>query len=139
MDPQRLREHVGRLRHDLGKYVAFFSANLPPEAFGPPPSAEAVEALRRDVLATRTGADGRPRTAWQVFDAWVAECGTPPALAAGLAEVAAAVDVLRASEPALRSGDPRALGPHVAGILAAQRRIRAALRELSRSLAHGAH
>ncbi|RMG97245.1 MAG: hypothetical protein D6705_09130 [Deltaproteobacteria bacterium] len=133
-----LRADVDRLRHDLGKYVAWLSSNLPPSSFGPPPSKEAVSALRRDLLATRRDAAGRPRAAWEVFDDWVAaRGGLPPR--PELEKVAAAVDDLRAAAKALRSGDDRAIAGHLAAILAAQRTIRAELRALSRSLAGGAH
>lgn len=57
MDPE-LRvaalEHAARVKHDLGKYVAFQLRWLPPDA----PLADRVDALRADLLSTRRGPDG---------------------------------------------------------------------------------
>ncbi len=133
-----VRARVDGLRHDLGKYVAWISANLPDEAFGPPPSDEAVAALRADVLATRRDRSGRPLAAWEVYERWVTGLGDERVLAA-LAPVARAVDTLRAAGPALAGEDEAALAAHIPAIRAAQRVIRTKLRALSRSLRGGAH
>ena len=47
-------EHVARIKHDLGKYVAFQVRWLPEEAG----HEERLQALRADLLATRRGPDG---------------------------------------------------------------------------------
>ncbi len=46
-----LARHVARLKHDLGKYIAFQSRWLGPEAS----HSDREEALRADLLATRRG------------------------------------------------------------------------------------
>jgi len=138
MTAEAVRACVDGLRHDLGKYVAWISANLPDEAFGPPPSPEAVAALQADVLATRRDRSGRPLAAWEVYERWVAGIADEDVRAA-LAPVTRAVDTLRAAGPALARGDGSALAAHIPAIRAAQRVIRAKLRALSRSLRGGAH
>ena len=70
-DPADLRAATFRLKHDLGKAVRW---NAPSRREKDP------EVLRRrlgrDLLETRVGADGRPRSAVEVYEAWLARDGT---------------------------------------------------------------
>jgi hypothetical protein len=127
-----LRELVAALKHDLGKYVAWRSANLDEAAWTGPLPAELVEALRADVLRTRG-----EEPAWDVWRRLTAALPRPlpePELVA----VERAVEVLRANEAALRDHDTRALTAARGEIRAAQQRIREELRELQRRLAAAA-
>lgn len=47
-------EHIGRVKHDLGKYVALQARWLGPEAS----AVQRLEALRQDLLETRRGPGG---------------------------------------------------------------------------------
>lgn len=60
-----LAAHVGRLKHDLGKYVALQQRWLPADA----PSADRRAALRDDLLSTRRGPSGiqDALSVWQEF------------------------------------------------------------------------
>ena len=62
-----LLETVAALKHDLGKYVAWTSANLTDEAWADPVSDELIGALRGDILETRKGRDGVHESAWEVW------------------------------------------------------------------------
>ena len=130
LDALEVRERVAALKHDLAKYVAWRSANYDDGAWIAPLHDDFVASLRDDVLRTKG-----ELAAWQVWDEAVADFGTPlpyPQLRA----VAAAVETLRASEAALRTGGD-ALAEACAGIRAAQGEIRAQLRDLHRTLARG--
>lgn len=133
MDRSELIEQVAALKHDLGKYVAWMSANLGDEHWQGPVRDELVEALRRDLLRTRTSAEGAPEAAWDVW-ARVADAWPRPLPAPELAPVEAAVATLRAAEPALRAGDRPAIAAARPAIRAAQQTIRAALQQLHRRL-----
>lgn len=126
-------EQVAALKHDLGKYVAWMSANLGDDHWHGPVRDELIEALRRDILRTRSGGGGAVESAWEVWSRLSA--GWPrPLPAPELVEVEAAVEVLRAHGPALASGDRDALATGRAEIRAAQQTIRAALQQLHRRL-----
>jgi hypothetical protein len=60
-----LEEHLGRMKHDLAKYVAFQVRWLPEDA----PLEARREALRSDLCATRRGPDGVQDAValWAVF------------------------------------------------------------------------
>lgn len=132
-DLAELAEQVAALKHDLGKYVAWMSANLGDELWRPPVRDELLAALQRDLLRTRTDAAGAPETAWEVWSRFAAgRSDLPPE--PELREVAAAVATLHAAEPALREGDRAALAPVLGDIRAAQQAIRAALQQLHRRL-----
>ena len=121
-------ELVAALKHDLAKYVAWRSANLDESAWSEPDNVELCDALRADLLATRTR-DGAAESAWQVWDRLAAGLEQP--LPRELECVRSAVDILRAAEPELRAGRlPGSLAP----IRAAQDEIRWQLRELHRRL-----
>ena len=60
MTPQDLRERAAALKHDLGKYVAWTSANLEDDVWDGPVRPELVDALRRDVqVARKMGYSGK--------------------------------------------------------------------------------
>ncbi len=87
--PTALTEYVARLKHDLGKYVAFQIRWLPEDA----PLAERRRALESDLLATRRGPDGE-------VDAVTLWRSLRPALV-GQAELAPGVRVDLSDHPAL--------------------------------------
>lgn len=120
-----LLEAVAALKHDLGKYVAWRSANLDEAAWGLPVRDDVVEALRADLLHTRGTAE-RPMAAWEIWDVFIREC-RPPACPER-EEVASAVEQLRALGPILRAGESEAFGVHLPQIRAALRSIREQLR-----------
>lgn len=131
VDPDELLEQVAALRHDLGKYVAWISANLEEQAWSGPVSDDLLSALRRDILRTRSGA--ADEAAWEVWERLTR--GFPrPLVEPELREVEAAVAELRRVEGPLRAGDREALAGARTGIRAAQQTIRAALQRLHRRL-----
>jgi hypothetical protein len=127
-----LRELVAALKHDLGKYVAWRSANLDEAAWSGPIRSDLVEALRADLLRTR--GDEPAGEVWRRLTAAL----TRPLEHAELVAVERAVETLRGCEVALRSDDTSALARARADIRAAQRRIRDELRDLQRRLAASA-
>jgi len=134
---EALIEVVAALKHDLGKYSSWRCVNLPESAWSGPVEAALVESLQGDLLRTRTGSDGAPEAAWEVWARLSAELG--PALPAPeLEEVAAAVATLKAAEAPLRAGDRDALAGLRSGLRAAQATIRAALLQLHRRLLRSA-
>ena len=127
-----LLERVAALKHDLGKYVAWQSANLDDAAWTGPVGETLVSALRSDVLATKKGTDG-DRSAWEVWDAHTEDLPRP-LRSPELSRVEAAVRVLQAAGPVLRDADRVGIATHRAAIRAAQLEIRAALSGLHRAL-----
>ncbi|MBL9100236.1 MAG: hypothetical protein JNL82_04710 [Myxococcales bacterium] len=126
-------QQVAVLKHDLGKYVAWMSANLDDSHWQGPVRDDLIDALSRDLLRTRTPQEGPPEPAWGVWDRLSA--GLPrPFPAPELDRVDAAVAVLRAAEPALRTRDRAALAAVRGDLRAAQRTIRTALQQLHRRL-----
>lgn len=125
-------EAVAALKHDLGKYSSWVSANLPESAWTGPVSDALVDALQSDLLRTRTRADGGPEAAWEVWE----RLGAPlaPFVEPELAAVAAAVGVLRSAEVPLRAGDRGAVGSLRGSLRRAQQEIRASLQQLHRRL-----
>ena len=124
---------IAALKHDLGKYVAWMSANLDVSCWQGPVRDELIDALGRDLRRTRTPAEGPPESAWELWDRLSAALPRPwtdPELH----EVAAAVAVLRRAEPALRARDSDALSTQREAIRAAQHKIRGALQQLHRRL-----
>ncbi len=126
-------QQVAALKHDLGKYVAWMSANLDDDAWPGPVTPLLVDSLVRDILATRTTAAGQPETAWAVWARLSA--GMPPPWPDELQQVAAAVVVLQAAEPALRTRDLTAIAACRLELRTAQRTIRMQLQQLHRRLA----
>jgi hypothetical protein len=105
-----LEELAGRLRHDLGRYVAFQARWLPPDAT----PGERLQALRDDVLATRRGPDGATDAfrIWEPYDRILR--GQAP-LAEGLVmdltplpqvrRIQDAIETLAGLRPGLEAGD----------------------------------
>lgn len=128
-----LAQHVAVLKHDLGKYVAWMSANLDEALWHGPVHDDLIDALIRDLLRTRTPMEGPPEPAWALWDRLSA--GFPrPLPAPELVQVDEAVGVLRGAESALRARDRAALAAVRGDLRAAQRTIRAALQQLHRRL-----
>ncbi|MCA9715611.1 MAG: hypothetical protein H6713_21000 [Myxococcales bacterium] len=129
-----LRERVAALKHDLGKYVAWMSANLDDDAWRGPASALLTSALQRDLLRTRTRADGAPEAAWEVWERLTRDLGAAVFSTYGeLRRVREAVATLREAESAVRVGGS-ALTPYAPAIRGAQDVIRVELRALQRVL-----
>jgi hypothetical protein len=99
-DSEQLLSAAFRLKHDLGKAVRW---NAPGRR------ERRVESLRRrlarDLLETRTGPDGRIRSAVEVFDTWMAGDGAlfhaDPECSSRIARMAAAVEKIRRLVPRL--------------------------------------
>lgn len=125
------RALVADLKHDLGKYVAWRSANYPElwagdwdeRAWNEP---EWVEALRSDILTTLGG-----RAAWEIWDERTSGWPRPWASRA-MAQVEQAVEVLRRHGDLLRAGASVELVRAHRDLVAAQRTIRDALRRAAR-------
>lgn len=132
-DSSEFCRQVAALKHDLGKYVAWMSANLDEACWRGPVRDELIDALTRDLLRTRTPAEGPPEAAWELWDRLAAALPRPWT-EPELRTVDGAVAVLRAAEPALRARDGAALTDQRDGVRAAQRTIRAALQQLHRRL-----
>ena len=132
-DPDEFGRQIAALKHDLGKYVAWMSANLDEGCWHGPVGDDLIDALGRDLLRTRAPAEGPPEAAWELWERLSADLPRPWT-APELHEVAAAVAVLRRAAPALRARDGVVLGPQRADIRAAQRAIRGALQQLHRRL-----
>lgn len=129
-----LLEQVAALKHDLGKYVAWTSANLDDAAWeGPAPQRidELVAALRADLLETRKHGD-RCEAAWDIWRAHVDQLPQP--LEPELEAVAHAVAELERVGPALASGDRETIVRERGSIRAAQKDIRQQLLNLHRRL-----
>jgi hypothetical protein len=128
-----MRERVAALKHDLGKYVAWTSANLDEEAWTGPVGDTLLEALRGDLLETRKREDGA-EAAWDVWVRLTDDLPRPLDIEE-LAAVERAVATLRAAAPALRAGDHGALAEIRGDVREAQLRIRQELSALNRRLA----
>jgi hypothetical protein len=135
LETDTLRECVAALKHDLGKYVAWTSANLDEEAWHGPVGDVLAEALAGDVLATHRNA-GRVEAAWEVWERLTRDLPRPLP-APELERVERAVDQLRAAAPALRERDPGALAGVRGQVRAAQQTIRRELADLHRRLGPG--
>ncbi len=133
MTHEDLRECVAALKHDLGKYVAWTSANLEDADWNGPVSPALLGALRRDLLATRTH-DGREEPAWDVWTRLTSELERPLSIPE-LLDVENAVVVLQAAAPGLESGHESELLSRRGDIRKAQLLIRERLRDLHRRLA----
>jgi hypothetical protein len=132
MQDVAMQERAAALKHDLGKYVAWRSANFDDDAWSGPLDDALVQALRDDLLRTRQRPDG-DQAAWEVWAAHTHDL-PQPLPEPELRTVDAAVAVLRAHEPALRGADHAALARARPAIRRAQAEIRAALRDLHRRL-----
>ncbi len=131
LDIDSLLERVAALKHDLGKYVAWTSANLDEGVWTKPASDELIDALCADLLETRKLPEST-HTAWEV---WVGHRGgLSDPLEPELEIVAAAAATIERVLPALRTRDREAIGRECANIRAAQQDIRTSLRDLHRRL-----
>lgn len=126
-----LLEQVAALKHDLGKYVAWTSANLEDAVWTGPVGDELVSALCADLLATRTHGESK-EAAWEVWRSHRASL--PEALEPELAAVEVAVAVLEDAGTCLRLDDREALAAKRSAVREAQMTIRAQLRGLHRRL-----
>lgn len=129
-----LLEQVAALKHDLGKYVAWTSANLDDAVWeGPAPQRidELVAALRADLLETRKHGD-HCESAWEVWRAHLGQLPHP--LEPELEAVAHAVAELERVGPALTDNDRELIIRERGSIRAAQQDIRQQLLNLHRRL-----
>ncbi|MBX7080348.1 MAG: hypothetical protein K1X88_14220 [Nannocystaceae bacterium] len=133
-DPDVLLELAGALKHDLGKYVAWRSANLGEAEWSGPLQPALIEALCADLLRTRDAPEGAESAA-MVFARLSAQWPRP--WPDELAAVAAAVATLQQLEPALHARDGAAIARARPEIRAAQATIRSQLAALVRRLASG--
>jgi hypothetical protein len=127
-----LLEQVAALKHDLGKYVAWPTANLDDALWDGPIGDELITALRADLLATRKHGERR-EAAWEVWRSYEAELPHP--LEPELELVAAAVARLEQVGAALTADDRPAIARARPEIRAAQQQIRQQLLVLHRRLA----
>lgn len=126
-----LLEQVAALKHDLGKYVAWTSANLDDALWDGPIGDELITALRADLLQTRKHGERR-EAAWEVWRSFEPELPRP--LEPELEAVAKAVAQLEQVGSALAADDRQAIARARTHIRAAQRDIRTQLLELHRRL-----
>jgi len=132
MQDVAMQERAAALKHDLGKYVAWRSANFDDGAWSGPLDDALLDALRDDLLRTRQRPEG-DQAAWEVWSAHTHDL-PQPLPEPELRTVAAAVDVLRTHEAALRASDRAAVAKARPAIRKAQAEIRTALRDLHRRL-----
>jgi hypothetical protein len=130
-DRADLLEQVAALKHDLGKYVAWTSANLDDALWDGPIADELITALHADLLETRKHGDRR-EAAWEVWRSF--EPALPHPLEPELQIVAEAVARLEQVGPALAADDRQAIARARPHIRAAQRDIRTQLLVLHRRL-----
>lgn len=128
-----LVEIVAALKHDLGKYSSWISANLEDDEWRNPLSDRCIDALSRDLLCTRTLRDGSTESAWQVWERLSAPIPRPLS-APELVVVERAVAEIKAAEIALRGADRVALGVLCESLRGAQQTIRRKLLQLHRRL-----
>ncbi len=137
-EPNPELELAETLKHDLGKYVAWRSANLPDAAWEGAVTGELLEALRADLLQTRTKGGALVETAWEVWRRCMIGAAAEFAGCDELVAVGAAVGRLASTELILREGDLKALAAARHAIRDDQRLIREQLRLLHRRLASAA-
>jgi hypothetical protein len=124
-------DRAAALKHDLAKYVAWRSANLPDEAWTGPLSEDWLGAVRSDLLATRTR-EGRPESATEVWT----RLGIPlleEAPSPELERIESAMRVVSQAESALRADDRDEIAALRANLREAQHTIREACAALVRS------
>jgi hypothetical protein len=126
-----LLEQVAALKHDLGKYVAWTSANLDEALWVGPVGDELIAALRADLLETRRHGEAC-EPAWEVWRSH--ESALPRPLEPELAAVRGAVATLEQVGTALAHADREAIARERGNIRAAQQDIRQQLRALHRRL-----
>jgi hypothetical protein len=129
------RERVAALKHDLGKYVAWTSANLDVKIWRMPVGDVLLDALAGDVLRTRPRGDDY-EAAWEVWERLTHDLDRPLA-EPELADVEAAVAVLKDAAHSLRARDAKGVAARREQIRAAQHAIRTRLQHLHRRLIEG--
>ena len=98
-----ITEHLGRLKHDLGKYICFrqrwLDADADHDAW--------IEALRADLLATRSGPSGSMRVdqVWEEFRPWLEGAGLDVRSDPDGAELFAAMARVLGALPGLERGE----------------------------------
>jgi hypothetical protein len=127
-----MRERAAALKHDLGKYVAWRSINLSEDVWTGPVTDELVDALRADLLETRSTGE-HSECAWEVWARLTADLPRPLE-EPELARVERAVEALRAFERALRGGDPQGIEAGRLSVRRAQLEIREGLRDFHRRM-----
>lgn len=132
---ESLLERVAALKHDLGKYVAWTSANLDDAHWSGPLGDELLAALRSDLLETRKVGE-RCEPAWEVWRSHRAGLcqASKPELGPELKQVERAVAQLETFGAALADGDRETIAGARATIREAQQAIREQLRALHRRL-----
>jgi hypothetical protein len=99
-DSRALEAAAFRLKHDLGKAIRW-SAPSVREA----DSEELRSRLRKDLLETRVGPDGRARSAVEVFEGWLSQEGalfsSAPSSSARLVRMSEAIEDIRRRLPRL--------------------------------------
>lgn len=126
-----LREWAATLKHDLGKYVAWRSANLADAAWTGALDELTATSIRDDILATRDSG-GRRESAWTLFDRLTQPWPRP--WPAELDAVQVAVAVLRELATPLEADDRAVIATSRERIRAAQTTIRTELAALHRRL-----
>ena len=128
-----LTERLMSLKHDLGKYVAWQSANLE-EAEWREGSARLTRAVQQDVLGTRTTRGGASQPAWIVYEMGVAgmSLAEREQTSPELGRVEERVRWMQSIEGGLTSGDALNDRELRAKMQEAQQEIRACLSALVR-------
>lgn len=126
-----LREWAATLKHDLGKYVAWRSANLGDDAWSGALDDLAATSIRDDILATRD-MGGLREPAWALFERLTQPWPRP--WPAELDAVRAAVESLRELAVPLQEDDRVAIAAARDRIRTAQSTIRTELAALHRRL-----
>jgi len=126
-----LREWAATLKHDLGKYVAWRSANLDDAAWSGALDELTATSIRDDILATRD-VGGQCESAWALFERLTRPWPRP--WPAELDAVQAAVASLRELAAPLQADDRTAIAAARERIRSAQSTIRTELAALHRRL-----
>lgn len=126
-------EIVAALKHDLGKYVAWRSANFHEQAWQEPADPSLVDALVYDIFYTRKKGADAFESAWEIWDR-LSKPLERPFLWTELHLVESAVDKLRAIEPFLQTKNLSKIVQLRFEIRAAQQTIRNQLRILHKNL-----
>lgn len=128
-----LTQRFMSLKHDLGKYIAWQSANVEEEEWWTG-SERLTASIQRDLLRTRTSRDGVPQPAWDVYDEWFCALTDEERTQAApvLGRVAAQVRWMESIAAQISSGEALDDPAIRRRIKDAQREIRDTLRDLVR-------
>ena len=114
-----ITEHLGRLKHDLGKYICFrqrwLDADADHDAW--------IGALRADLLATRSGPSGSMRVdqVWEEFRPWLEGAGLDVRSDPDGAELFAAMARALGALPGLERGEVDVDAVHAACLEVSER------------------